>query len=576
MTLTFVTAYLKIYENDPGQRSEYWRIQQFRNIAETGIQLCIYISPIFEDKIIELIKDYPNIKLMKCVNISDTWIAKIVQEQTDSLISLPDNRNLVKDTKEYILLQNAKLEFMADTIKENPWNSTHFAWIDFSISYIFKNIKFCQQQLKVLSSAKLSNNFLAIPGCWEKTSDYNNHFNNNINWRFCGGFFLGNKDRIKDFCHTYFQNFPRFLEESKKLVWEVNFWAWMENQQLCKVNWFRGNHDDSILLIPEDFIYLGCSKIVSVIKYPYPEIKYFQPMSPAYFYYKERHWLNTRYVNYNITSRGGYLYLDNSNIIKNKNIVSELFLDTSQNLFPNTNDFRIMDETTVQLPELTPNSYSVGLEDIRLYSVNGNMRFIATNLNYSPVGCNRMVVGDYDPIHGTYSNCCYIIPPNPDSKCEKNWIPIVRHIENKNGSGEQIEEELFIYQWSPMEIGKIIDGHLVIIEKHKTPFPWFNQFRGSTIFISVDESIDKNQLIGVVHFSIEGNPRHYYHSLVILDSISLKPLKYSAPFYFLNRGIEFCIGFTVQENNYIFWISQNDRDPLMITVDKNSIEFILQ
>ena len=574
MTLTFVTAYLKIYENNPGQRSENWRMQQFRNIAETGIQLCIYISPIFENEIVELIKEYPNVKIMKMVDIYDTWTGKIVQD-----CSLPDNRNLVKDTKEYILLQNAKLEFVADAIKENPWNSTHFAWIDFSISYIFKNLKSCQQQLIELSSARLSNNFLTIPGCWEKMDDYNNYYNNNINWRFCGGFFLGNKDRVQDFCDSYFQHFPRFLKESEKLVWEVNLWAWMEHQQLLEANWFSGNHDDSILLVPEEFIYFGCSKIESVISYPYPEIEYFQPTSTAYFCHEGQHWLNTRYVNYHITPRGGYLYLDGSNTIKNKNIVSELFLDTSQNLFPITNNFRIMDETTVQLPELTPNSYSTGLEDIRLYSVNGNMRFIATNLNYSPVGTNRMVVGDYDPICGTYSNCSYVIPPNPESRCEKNWIPIVRQVENKDEKEkekEKGEEELFIYQWSPMEIGRIIDGHLVIIEKHETPFPWFNRFRGSTIFIPMDELTNKNKLIGVVHFSIEGSPRHYYHSLVVLDSISLKPLEYSAPFYFLNRGIEFCIGFTVQENNYVFWISQNDRDPVMITVDKNSIEFILQ
>ena len=574
MTLTFVTAYLKTDNNIFLQRSDAWRIQHFCNIADTGIQLCIYISPLVEEGFVKILTNYPNVKIMKILDIYDTWTAKTVQ---DYEVRLPNNRNLEKDTKEYICIQNAKLEFMADTIQENPWNSTHFAWIDFSIAYIFKNIKSSQDHLKILSSAILSNDFLAIPGCWQKiileNTDFteDSHFCNNVNWRFCGGFFLGNKDRVQDFCDSYFQHFPRFLEKTRKLVWEVNIWAWMESQNIITANWFAGDHNDIILAVPDEFIYTSCSKIVTGIKYHYPVIEHFHATSSAYFYHEGRHWLNTRFVNYSITETGRYIYLDGTHVIKNKNIVSELFLDTSQNLSPITNDFRIMDETTVHLPELIPNSYSTGLEDIRLYSVNGNMRFIATNLNYSPAGTNRMIVGDYDPVCATYSNCCYIIPPNPDSRCEKNWTPIVRQLANENGNGK--EEELFIYKWSPMEIGRIVDGHLVITEKHETPFPWFDLFRGSTIFIP---SIEKNILIGVVHFSIETCPRHYYHSLVALDSTTFKPLYYSVPFYFLNRGIEFCIGFTVQEDKYIFWISQYDRDPVVITVDKNSIEFILQ
>lgn len=561
-SVTFVTSYFDVYSGTNTERTVNWRIQQFHNIAKTGIPICLYTS----SDLIESFREFPNVKIMKTIDIRDTWTSKTVQEHPDS-ITLPDVRNLTKDTKEYILCMNAKLDFMADTILENPWNSTHFAWIDFSISYIFKDLSYLQRQLKILSSATLSNDFLAIPGCWKNSSlDCDNHYTNNVNWRFCGGFFLGNEARVRDFCQSYRENFPRFLNKTKKLVWEVNIWAWMEHHSLCNFNWYKGDHTDLILAVPEEFIYGGCSQIVSVIRYPYPEIKHFHATSPTYICHEGRHWLNTRYVNYSITPNGGYIYLDGSQIIKNHNIVTELFLDTDQNLLPITNDFRIMDEITVRLPELTPNSYSLGLEDIRIYSLNGRMRFIATNLNYSPVGRNRMVVGDYDPVCATYANCLVVIPPNPMSVCEKNWTPIVRQ-----------GEELFIYQWSPMEIGKIVDGHLVIVEKIETPFPWFDHFRGSTIFEPLngeDESMDKSKLIGLVHFSIEGRPRHYYHCLVVLDSVSFKPLCYSTPFYFLNRGIEFCLGFTVQQDNYIFWISQCDRDPVMITVSKKSFRFL--
>jgi hypothetical protein len=82
------------------------------------------------------------------------------------------------------------------------------------------------------------------------------------------------------------------------------------------------------------------------------------------------------------------------------------------------------------------------------------------------------------------------------------------------------------------------------------------------------------KLLGVTHFSEEGSPRRYYHVLMELDPVNLKPLRYSMPFYFLNKGVEFCIGFSVINDDYVFWISQNDRDPLTVVVEKNNIPLV--
>jgi hypothetical protein len=81
-------------------------------------------------------------------------------------------------------------------------------------------------------------------------------------------------------------------------------------------------------------------------------------------------------------------------------------------------------------------------------------------------------------------------------------------------------------------------------------------------------------LVGVVHFSEELRPRHYFHVLVELDRTTLEPLRYSDPFYFSAVSIEFCIGFSFRGSvvdgqrcgDYGFWISQMDRDPMLIRV----------
>ena len=60
--------------------------------------------------------------------------------------------------------------------------------------------------------------------------------------------------------------------------------------------------------------------------------------------------------------------------------------------------------------------------------------------------------------------------------------------------------------------------------------------------------------------------------MVILDKETYAPLKYSRPFYFKNIGIEFCIGFSINENKYWFWISQLDRDPMLVSIDIDKID----
>jgi hypothetical protein len=98
---------------------------------------------------------------------------------------------------------------------------------------------------------------------------------------------------------------------------------------------------------------------------------------------------------------------------------------------------------------------------------------------------------------------------------------------------------------------------------------WFDKVRGSTAFTEVGDF-----LIGVVHFSEDEFPRKYYHVLVALERNTLRPLKYSNHFVFRNIGIEFCIGFTILNGNYLFWTSKNDREPLALIVPIQKIALV--
>lgn len=549
MPVTFVTSFFNIYETDyDAKKTIPWRVERFEEMARTGINICIYTSPDFA-KYIDLEK-FPNVILFSTDSL-------FINEQSVEC-SLPTVRNETKDTAEYLTVINSKTQFMADAVKKNPFGTTHFAWVDFNLSHVLFSGKPSLRYLKDLGQRTFKPKMFAIPGCWDHK--YNNvhvgHVTECIFWRFCGGFFIGDAESILKFDDLYKQKYPEFIAAYRKLVWEVNFWAWLEVNSDWAPEWYAAGHDDTILTnLSASYFSLNLHDLGSILtKYPYPEIEGYNPGSAAYLKHNGKHLLNTRYVNYWYYNDGGYAFYDGTNIIRSKNILSVL----DENLVPQS--YEEMDESTIDLPR--HDTYSRGIEDIRLYvdATENRVKYIATTVGYHGTGGNRMVIGNFDYETKTYSESRIIQPPT-DTWCEKNWVPVP-------GSKNK-----FIYKWAPMEIGEISDDNqLRIVNRYEDTanIPLFSKMKGSAPFVEISAS----ELVGVIHFSEETKPRHYFHMLVVLDKETFKPIRYSEPFVFENIGIEFCIGFDVSQgdNKYLFWISQFDREPALITIDMDRIK----
>ena len=399
-----------------------------------------------------------------------------------------------------------------------------------------------------------------IPGCLSKYDGKNlEHFFNNVFWRFCGGFLLIDRETLIPMKDIYYNVFRDFLMKYKCIVWEVNFWALLETDGLWSPIWYSADHNDSIIYIPSD-TYIKClnDKLEKTV-YPYPEILNsdlsFLPSSASYVYFKGKHILNTRHVNYCYSGNGNYNIDHPNNTILSKNIRSYLDPETFLPIC-----YGEVYDTSVTLE--SKDCYSHGLEDIRLFEHCGKLCFICTNVNYSPCGRNRMIIGEYHPETLCYTNCRILEPPE-FTWCEKNWIPI-------SVSEEESKDYYFIYSWSPMKIGLITENSnvLEIIREYPIIAPNFHKVRGSSVFI---EEEGRNTLLGVVHFSEDGMPRNYYHMLVRLEKETYKPLEYSLPFCFHFFGVEFCIGFTIKEDKYVFWISKRDNNAMMVSIDKGEI-----
>jgi hypothetical protein len=548
-TLTFVTSYLHDTKNSP--QNDEWNIGRLIELVSIGIPLYIFVSKENADDI-AFLQGETHIHI-EVIDKPELWVFQQLSQRT---YNLPQCRNEVKDTADYLAISHAKIELLNRAIEHNPWKTGHYAYVDFNITYLFWEKNKTYDFLRQLAKRNFFDEMIMLPGC----SPYMEKSNvaslaNVIYWRFCGGFFIGDKKSLVEWWSLYQTAFVEYMDTYNTLTWDVNFWTWMETVKKWTPRWYSANHNDSIInSISADFLTKNMANISRRVKHNYPVIPQFRPTSASYLKTPDgRRWLNTRYVNYWLYSNGCYGYPTSSHIIENKNMLCEL----DEDMKPIADSFAIMNEI-VDLPKYPENVFSMGLEDVRLYlGINNKVHFIATNIDYSPNGRNNMVIGDYSMDERTITNVQVISPPG-ESWCEKNWIPITI-----GGNSSK-----FIYKWWPLEIGEInSSGALEIVQTYPINASYFNKVRGSTTFMEREDG-----LLGVVHFSEDHTPRHYYHILVLLEKDTLRPLKYSNCFCFKGLGVEFCIGFTDEmAEEYVFWISQMDRDPATVFMNKSEL-----
>jgi hypothetical protein len=261
--VTFVTCYMNIYKEEPFQHKDVpWRLEQFEYIADLGVKIVVYGCSVTTPYLERMVEKYPNnVKLLTMdIPYDETPIYKLCMTEG---LELPERRYHLKDTPEYMTLMNSKVEFVYDAAVKNPWGSRIFAWMDFSMAYIFGNKGETLPQLKLLSLAPFVERFMAVPGCWMPIPPNNaSAIVNNIHWRFCGTFFIGDRDSILEFHRIYRENYHRFIETEKKLVWEVNIWAWLEANTDWRVQWYSSDHNDRIIVLPRELFIVNedCNK----------------------------------------------------------------------------------------------------------------------------------------------------------------------------------------------------------------------------------------------------------------------------------------------------------------------------
>ena len=227
MSVVFVTAIYKINSSAP--IDDVWR--NF-SLMSNFFQFHIVCSA--EDAIkapantIVHIKEFNELETFKIIN---------------KCTGLPRIRSEVKDTKEFMILMNAKTEFIK-IVKDACGNSpTHYVWLDAGISKIFKNPIALYSSL-TSKFKDLKTDKIFIPGCWSSVETRFDQILTKVHWHFSGGFFIVPASLVDLFYYNVLAGIEDIRVNSGLAIWEVNTWMYIESR--LPIQWEHGDHDETI------------------------------------------------------------------------------------------------------------------------------------------------------------------------------------------------------------------------------------------------------------------------------------------------------------------------------------------
>lgn len=245
----FVTALVDLGA-DYDVKSVDERMKHFNKLAASGIPLIVFVSPTFSHLLEKVAEQHPNIKRVITLDWTTFDTYKIINSFQN--LKLPGVRGEKKDTFQYMALQLSKPEFLYMAL--NHTLSSHLAWIDFNVAHVFKTEN-AILKLQAIGQMSLKVPLMAFAGIWPKITNLDvKGLLEKVHWRFAGGFFILDRDSVITF-HALSRDALRiFLAQTGFLVWEVNFWAWLESTFSFSFRplVYISDHDDRLVSLPKD------------------------------------------------------------------------------------------------------------------------------------------------------------------------------------------------------------------------------------------------------------------------------------------------------------------------------------
>lgn len=261
MSLTFITALLDLQESERtrlGNKGLDQYLNYFKELVDgvPSMKIVVFVSNSYLNSFLNAIQPtrYSDRMMVIVQDLDDTWVYKQTKP-CFQILKLPEHRTYHHDTRNFLLTQNSKLGFVKQVMELNPYQSTHFSWIDFGIVHVFKNKPSTFASLEELCNSTLNTKSkIILPGCY--TSPVTNYgmLLTHVVWRFCGGFLLGDMDTMKRFINLFESSYMYILSQCGRITWEVNVWAFVESNEPNLFQWYPADHNDTIIKIPKEFV----------------------------------------------------------------------------------------------------------------------------------------------------------------------------------------------------------------------------------------------------------------------------------------------------------------------------------
>jgi hypothetical protein len=206
----------------------------------------------------------------------------------------------------------------------------------------------------------------------------------------------------------------------------------------------------------------------------------------------------------------------------------------------------------------------IGLEDARIIEWDNKIFISGVRRDTTTNGQGRMELSEIKISESTVEevNRTRIeLSTNPDSYCEKNWMPIIDmpfHYIKWTNPTELVKVDYQIGLSKTVSIGNSIN------------LP--RDIRGGSQLIPFDDGY-----FAVTHevdlFQSEANRKDavYYHRFVVWDK-QFNITKVSQEFHFMDADVEFCIGLAEYEDNYIMTFGFQDNAAYIIKCPKSFIK----
>jgi hypothetical protein len=198
-----------------------------------------------------------------------------------------------------------------------------------------------------------------------------------------------------------------------------------------------------------------------------------------------------------------------------------------------------------------------GFEDCRLFFCRGRFWCSCTVRDRNAEGrCEVAVLGLDDDRNITEA---YVLRGFRPHLHQKNWVPLVSN-----------DELYFVYSTDPTAVLKYdFDRNDVELFRSSTPGAALGSFRGNSQAVAVEDG-----WLYLVHERKQVNEyRRFYQHRFVLMSEDFRVQRFTEPFCFLHKGVEFCagLGYDNDSRKFVASFGVNDRHAYLAFFDEDSV-----